>query len=637
MGAFLLTFELFLVFILTSYLLNKYGNWRKQHIVVTLSTFIGWFFSFTIIFVLPLDVAITFYNKCELNQKISNFTDTCEQPDGFVPDDVLLRLWRVVYWTAQALTWIVLPLLQSYSNVGEFTSGARFRSALLNNIIYYGIYAFIFIMLLFYAMIKGVVINSEHLKVILVSASNTWGLFLLVLLLGYGLVELPRSLWHKGNTVYRLNRTYFNIDKLSSEKSEAEDNLKRLYRESRKVLNSLQNEHGKREKAQIILSKFSSEVLDEIYPVRSASEFSGVADVGSVASDKYLVSLHKQVIAAVQTHHRTKTQWESLVSKALFIEDIAKAQLGGRLQPSSKSVIPSPLQHIWYIQFRKPLMRVFAFILSLMTGFILLSECTFFIIHPTLSPAALIMEYAAEHYHYKYTQFVAMGIICYLCFCAYFTVFRLKIYKYYHLDSHKNTDENSLLFSAILLCRLTPPICLNFLGMVHLDSHITMVKDYGVETQFTKLMGHLDVIPILAKGINIYLPICILIFCAANYYRLTSYIMHNLGFDQFITDNEFTQDMMSAGRALVQLERNSMQRAVNRQSREDQRRDPKSPFNRVRRDRIDDDRIPIVAAAADEDLETGLLLDYNDESNFRSQERSPFKQHPSPTNLFDDL
>ena len=69
------------------------------------------------------------------------------------------------------------------------------------------------------------------------------------------------------------------------------------------------------------------------------------------------------------------------------------------------------------------------------------------------------------------------------------------------------------------MCRLTPPICLNFLGMVHLDSHITQVKDYGVETQFTKLMGHLDVIPILAKGINIYLPICILIFCAINYYR----------------------------------------------------------------------------------------------------------------------
>ena len=24
-----------------------------------------------------------------------------------------------------------------------------------------------------------------------------------------------------------------------------------------------------------------------------------------------------------------------------------------------------------------------------------------------------------------------------------------------------------------MLCRLTPPLCLNFLGLVHLDSHVT--------------------------------------------------------------------------------------------------------------------------------------------------------------------
>uniref|UniRef100_A0A1I7X131 G protein-coupled receptor n=1 Tax=Heterorhabditis bacteriophora TaxID=37862 RepID=A0A1I7X131_HETBA len=154
-----------------------------------------------------------------------------------------------------------------------------------------------------------------------------------------------------------------------------------------------------------------------------------------------------------------------------------------------------------------------------MTVLILFSECTFFIVHPTLSPAAIIINYAAQRFHYKYTQFVAVGIICYLCACAYFTVFRLQIYRYYHLDPNQHTDENSLLFSAILLCRLTPPICLNFLGMIHLDSHVVQVKDFGVETQFTKLMGHLDIISLVAKGINIYLPICILIFCAVTYYK----------------------------------------------------------------------------------------------------------------------
>lgn len=42
-------------------------------------------------------------------------------------------------------------------------------------------------------------IFREYLKVILISASNTWGLFLLVVLLGYGLIEIPRQFWQMGN------------------------------------------------------------------------------------------------------------------------------------------------------------------------------------------------------------------------------------------------------------------------------------------------------------------------------------------------------------------------------------------------------------------------------------------------------
>lgn len=58
-----------------------------------------------------------------------------------------------------------------------------------------------------------------------VTASNTWGLFLLVLLLGYGLVEVPRYIWNKSKYPHMLSRTYFKIAKQSTEKTEAEENL----------------------------------------------------------------------------------------------------------------------------------------------------------------------------------------------------------------------------------------------------------------------------------------------------------------------------------------------------------------------------------------------------------------------------
>jgi hypothetical protein len=68
------------------------------------------------------------------------------------------------------------------------------------------------------------------LKVLIVSASNTWGLFLLVILLGYGLIELPRHFWRAGIRGYRLKQAYFDIDKLSSEKSESDEAIQEAYR-----------------------------------------------------------------------------------------------------------------------------------------------------------------------------------------------------------------------------------------------------------------------------------------------------------------------------------------------------------------------------------------------------------------------
>ncbi|KAJ1362628.1 hypothetical protein KIN20_022247 [Parelaphostrongylus tenuis] len=525
--------------------------------------------------------------------------------------------------------------MQSFVNAGDFTVSGKMRAALFHNAVYYGIYMLVFAVLLIYAIIKGVVINAEHLKVILVSASNTWGLFLLVVLLGYGFVELPRGLWNMGNRNYLLSKTYFNIDKLFSDKNEAEEGVKDAYREARTVLNILKNEHGAREKAQMIISRFPEEVVDELFPARNAMDFSSLnaSDIRSVNSDKYLIRLHKRVISAVQNHHRTTAHWRSLVDNALYLENIAQAELSGHLERSS-SFVPEKVRYFWLVLAQRPLCKLVSVLLMCMSVLILISECTFFIVTPTLTPAGIIVHYTAKEFHYNYTQIVAMAIICYLCSCVYFTVFRLKIYQYYHLDPNRHTDANSLLFSAMLLCRLTSPLCLNFLGMIHLDSHITMAKGFGVETQFTKLMGHLDVIPILAKGINIYLPICILIFCAATYFRIGTYCLHNLGFDQFVVSDEFTQEMVSSGQALVQLERNSFNRQKERLRREEEWTGRLGSLRSGRR-AVPDDELPILSSeegAPHMDSSWVLPPPVDQIPDFSVQ-----KSHPSPRNIFDDM
>lgn len=64
-----------------------------------------------------------------------------------------------------------------------------------------------------------------ELQTIGITAANTWGLFLLVLLLGYGLVEIPRSYWNASRHGHLLVKTYFKASKLMTEKADAEENL----------------------------------------------------------------------------------------------------------------------------------------------------------------------------------------------------------------------------------------------------------------------------------------------------------------------------------------------------------------------------------------------------------------------------
>ena len=47
-------------------------------------------------------------------------------------------------------------------------------------------------------------LDWDRTKAIAASASNTWGLFVLVLMLGYGLVEVPRNCWNRSQKGFQV-------------------------------------------------------------------------------------------------------------------------------------------------------------------------------------------------------------------------------------------------------------------------------------------------------------------------------------------------------------------------------------------------------------------------------------------------
>ncbi|KAF4517528.1 hypothetical protein B566_EDAN005091 [Ephemera danica] len=558
--------EVVVTFFAAAFLLYRYGNWYKHHVIVTLSVLVAWYFSFLIIFVLPLDVSSTVYRQCiqSLNATPAPLysdgntsspnettpTSTCQVPWSHVPDSVFPHLWRVVYWTSQCLTWLILPLMQSYTKAGDFTVRGKLRSALIDNAIYYSTYLFICGVLLIYIALKpGLDLDGGKLKAIASSASNTWGLFLLVLLLGHALVEVPRSLWRASSCAHSLSRAYFRTAKLSAERGEAEEAVDDTLEALQGVTASVGPGHYLHRHLETILQKIPAELRDRMarrpLPDDACPE---------EPTERSLIRLHKQVKRALQMQHRTEAQWEILMDDVIRLEDasrfIASHSRGASLWPPNQS---------WYWQGKEWFLKAIAVCAGVLSACVVWSEITFFNKDPVLSIFARIVNLAKSNYDYFTIELISTLVIAYLCFCAYSTVFKVRVLNFYYLAGHHGTDEYSLIFSGMMLCRLTPPMCLNFLGLIHMDSHI--IKTHVLETHYTQVMGHMDVIAIVSDGFNIYFPTVLLLLCVFTYFSLGSRLLSLLGFHQFVSgDDEMTADLVDEGRDLVKREKRRRQR-----------------------------------------------------------------------------
>uniref|UniRef100_A0A3Q0STG2 LMBR1 domain containing 2b n=1 Tax=Amphilophus citrinellus TaxID=61819 RepID=A0A3Q0STG2_AMPCI len=595
--------EIVVVFFLALFLLHRYGDFKKQQRMVLFGTLLAWYLCFLIVFILPLDVSTTIYRQCKKeheeqasvlsplpsNHSTANTTAAptksvltpCYKPWSYIPDGIMPVFWRVVYWTSQCLTWLLLPFMQSYARSGGFSITGKIKTALIENAIYYGTYLLIFGSLLIYVAVHP---EWYELQTIGITAANTWGLFLLVLLLGYGLVEIPRSYWNASRHGHLLIKTYFKASKLMTEKADAEENLEDVMEEVRKVSESIKYNHPLRKYIDTILRKCPLDYQEKMG--RNMDDYEDFDDKqNTYPTEKSLVKLHKQVIYAVQRHNRTRVQWQILLQQAIHLEDVAKNETSSTHQfvhsfPSSEPAgwfsryiyTPTCLLRRWFY-------RLLSVVLTLFSVAVVWSECTFFSTRPVLSLFAIFIQLAERDYNYLYIEMACFITIFFLCTCVYSTVFRIRVFNYYYLASHHQTDAYSLQFSGMLFCRLTPPLCLNFLGLIHMDSAIS--HQNKLQTAYTSIMGSMRVLSFIANGFYIYYPMLIVILCIATYFSLGTRCLNLLGFQQFMDDSEMTSDLIDEGKELIRREKRKRQRIEDGESR---RREWKERYGNPRED-----------------------------------------------------
>ncbi|KAG2466137.1 LMBD2 protein, partial [Polypterus senegalus] len=388
--------EIVVVFFLALFLLHRYGDFKKQQRMVLFGTLLAWYLCFLIVFILPLDVST------------------------------------------------------SYARSGGFSITGKIKTALIENAIYYGTYLLIFGSLLIYVAVNpNWHLDWYQLQTIGITAANTWGLFLLVLLLGYGLVEIPRSYWNASKRGHLLMKTYFKAAKLMTEKADAEESLEDAMEEVRKINESVKYNHPLRKYIDTILKKCPAEYQEKMG--RNMDDYEDFEEKQNMyPSEKSLVKLHKQVIYAVQRHNRTRVQWHILLEQAFHLEDVAKNETSATHQfvrsfPSqdpegwfSRYIYTPTLEWYWECLLKQWCYRILAVLLSLLSVAVVWSECTFFSTHPVLSLFAVLIQVAERTYNYLYIEimgsmrvlyFIADGFYIYypmliviLCIATYFSL-----------------------------------------------------------------------------------------------------------------------------------------------------------------------------------------------------------------------
>jgi len=615
-------------------------------VLVSLSVLISWYFSFLIIFILPMDISQTVYRNCqkENNQTIfvsylianqtssSNFTSTsslesitssttsttvtvlssvvsainetvitstaatpasnnsnttnntatatdndigelredmCNTPESILGPYVIYDLWRIVYWSSQLLTWLILPVIQSFSQAGEFTFWGKLKTSVRDNAIYYCSYILIAIILLVYIYSRSDLhMNMNELKAVAAAASNTWGLTLLVFMLGYGLVEVPTQLWNSSKPGYRLTQSYFKVSKIWSEKSNAEGDLEDVLETVELASRQVERNSEYTQFLDVILRKVPTELLDRVKHRNAGNSMQ------LEITEKLLANLHRRTNFALQAHKRTQAQWEEAVDRVLDLEDqydnmtnidrVYRHQTQtGASKPWYKIFYTPTVEWYWRCLACPLLYKVLAFSAAFMSSMLTWSEVTFFVKSPPLSLFALFIDGASYNHNYTAIEMISFLSICYMCICAYYTIFKVRVLNFYYLASNHQSDEYTLLFSGALLCRLTPPLCLNFLSLIHMDSHV--LGDSRPETAYTRVMGHMDVVSIVSDYFNIYFPILLLVLTAATYMNVGSRILSTLGFQQFLDSDEDSGEFVDEGKELIKREKRRRDRLRGRQ------------------------------------------------------------------------
>jgi len=486
-------------------LLRRYAasevGWLERAVVAY-----SWITSLSVVALVPLDVA-----ACVRGERVSG----------------LGALWGWAYWSTFSLTWAVVPLHQGYVDAGDFTRLGRLRTSIKENLILYALCAVLGVIAILFLLSYGR-LDAASLGGFLVALSNAFGITTGLVLVGYGLVEVPKTLWRSGDLARSSKAAVLKV-------GYASDRLDKAFAEMCKTATVIRNVGTSAPPSGYTHSWALRKVMAEV--PACATGHVGEDETEDDLDYDYeelsdIAALRRRLQRAVNAYRRATGAYEGAVLAAVEAADAA-ASAALRPKRFRSTIRPGTgdfnamMQWWWKCALRPWLFRATAVVLAIMSAGVVVAEATIWLSDqddddPDLSLFSMIIRAAARGYATLVPMeiLIAMPLV-YIMACAYFSLFRLGMFSFYSLIP-KNTDAGSLLLNCSLTCRFSAPLCWNFLSLV------PVVHKGGELTTFEVTMGA-STIPHVFDQYNRLVPLTLVIYCGAiafnAYNRITQFCM----------------------------------------------------------------------------------------------------------------
>jgi hypothetical protein len=152
--------QLIFVGVISILLYHRVGRWSPWY--VSAPTLLGWFLTFSCVFLVPDDVISTAirndvepcispspspypspYPSPSSHSPLSPSPpspieeEECGVPASVVPFEVMIIIWATLYWFMFIACWVVYPLLISYVDKAEFHFHERMYESVHDNVVMY--------------------------------------------------------------------------------------------------------------------------------------------------------------------------------------------------------------------------------------------------------------------------------------------------------------------------------------------------------------------------------------------------------------------------------------------------------------------------------------------------------------------